>query len=71
MAWVQFYLRRPQLPVELARQFDDCVDAFGLIGQLLDTIMPGNKPAPPEKKKQESGYHRYDFGGAANDWMTQ
>jgi hypothetical protein len=48
---------------------DDCVDALGITGQLLDTIMPGNKPEPPEKKKQESGYRRFDFGDSANDWM--
>ncbi len=64
----------PDLRSELlsfpAGKFDDQVDALGLIGQLLDTIMPGNKPQAPEKKKQESGYRAYDFGEGTNDWMT-
>ena len=46
------------------------MDALGLIGQLLDHIMPGNKPKPPECKI-ETGYRRYDFQiVAANDWVT-
>jgi predicted phage terminase large subunit-like protein len=64
----------PDLRSELlsfpAGKHDDIVDALGLIGQLLDTIMPGNKPAEPEKPKFESGYRSFDFGGGANDWMT-
>jgi hypothetical protein len=53
-----------------AGKHDDQVDALGLIGQLLDTISAGNKPAPPEKSKVEHGYRRFDdFGGKANDWI--
>ena len=66
----------PDLRSELlsfpAGKHDDIVDALGLVGQLLDHIMPGNKPEPPEKSKFESGYRRFDFGeGRDNDWMTQ
>jgi hypothetical protein len=53
-----------------AGKYDDQVDALGLIGQSLDTIMPGNKPEASEKPKFESGYRRFDFGESANDWMT-
>ena len=51
-----------------AGKHDDCVDALGLIGQLLDHIMPGNKPKPLKEKKIESGYRQYDFP-RANDWL--
>jgi hypothetical protein len=60
----------PELLSFPAGKHDDIVGALGLIGQLLDTIMPGNKPEPPEKKKQETGYRRFDFGEGANEWMT-
>ena len=49
---------------------DDQVDALGLVGQLLDTIMHGEalpKQAPDESPQ---GYVPYRFGRADNDWMT-
>ena len=33
---------------------DDQVDALGLVGQLLDQMLPGQKPKPPEKPKLDS-----------------
>jgi hypothetical protein len=33
-----------------AGKHDDQVDALGLIGQLLDTILPGQHPPKPEVK---------------------
>jgi hypothetical protein len=38
-------------------------DALGLVGQLLDQMVPGQKPKPPEKPKLDSGYRR------PLDWM--
>ena len=32
------------------------VDALGLIGQLLDQMVPGQKPRQPEKPKVDIGY---------------
>lgn len=34
-----------------AGKHDDIVDALGLVGQLLDVMMPPGKPKPPEKPK--------------------
>ena len=54
-----------------AGKHDDIVDALGLVGQLLGTITSGSKPKPPEEKKFESGYRRYDLGeGRDNDWVA-
>ena len=53
-----------------AGKHDDIVDALGLIGQLLDHIMPGNKPEKPEKSRPRDEYQRFDFGGGTNEWMT-
>jgi predicted phage terminase large subunit-like protein len=43
-----------------AGKFDDIVDALGLIGQLLDLMMAGDKPAAPELPENRSGYRRHD-----------
>jgi predicted phage terminase large subunit-like protein len=53
-----------------AGKHDDCVDALGLIGQLLDRIMPGNKPAPKAKKPMDSGYRAWEPPGSIDDWKT-
>lgn len=64
----------PDLRSELlafpAGKHDDMVDALGLVGQLLDTIMSGNKPATPEKPKNPSGYRAHESEAANNDWLT-
>ena len=50
----------PELRSELlsfpAGKHDDQVDALGLVGQLLDKMTSGQKPAEPEKPKNISGY---------------
>ena len=38
-----------------AGRHDDIVDAMGLIGQLLDHIIPGNKPKPEPESKRIAG----------------
>ena len=46
----------PELKHELlsfpAGKHDDQVDALGLVGQLLDQMVPGEKPKAPEKPKK-------------------
>jgi predicted phage terminase large subunit-like protein len=45
-----------------AGKHDDQVDALGLVGQLLDIMSPGNKPADPVQDKNPSGYRTHtDF----------
>jgi hypothetical protein len=44
-----------------AGKHDDQVDALGLIGQLLDQMVPGQKPSQPEKPKVDSGYRLSDW----------
>jgi hypothetical protein len=39
-----------------AGKHDDQVDALGLVGQLLDRILPGQHPKAPEIKKFDTGY---------------
>jgi hypothetical protein len=51
-----------------AGKHDDQVDALGLIGQLLDTIMVGNKPDVPKNPQQDSGYRILSMDqGSLND----
>ena len=51
-----------------AGKYDDQVDALGLIGQLLEVMMPGQVPVAPAKKR-DSGYRTFDLGDV-DDWMT-
>jgi phage terminase large subunit-like protein len=37
-----------------AGKHDDQVDALGLVGQLLDIMVPGQKPKPPEPARRDS-----------------
>jgi predicted phage terminase large subunit-like protein len=52
-----------------AGKYDDQVDALGLVGQLLDQMVPGQKPRAPEKPKPDSGYRPFDLGERPLDWM--
>jgi hypothetical protein len=52
-----------------AGKHDDQVDALGLIGQLLDQMVPGVKPREPEKPKVDSGYRPLSLGERPNDWL--
>lgn len=52
-----------------AGKHDDIVDALGLVGQLLDHIMPGNAPPKNEKKKPDD-YKPYVTAGQDNDWVA-
>jgi predicted phage terminase large subunit-like protein len=53
-----------------AGKHDDQVDALGLVGQLLDQMMVGNKHADPAKPKNPSGYRARDSVARDNDWLT-
>jgi hypothetical protein len=64
----------PELKSELlsfpAGKHDDQVDALGLIGQLLDQMVPGQKPKPPQKPKPDNGYRALNIFARADDWAT-
>ena len=51
-----------------AGKHDDQVDALGLVGQLLDQMVPGQKPRAPEKPKPDSGYRPFNLGERPLDW---
>jgi predicted phage terminase large subunit-like protein len=48
---------------------DDQVDALGLVGQLLDIMITGEKPVPPPPKKVDTGYTSY-AGPQPGDWVS-
>jgi hypothetical protein len=64
----------PEVKSELlsfpAGKYDDQVDALGLIGQLLDQMVPGQKPEPPQKPKPDNGYRPLNIFARADDWAT-
>jgi predicted phage terminase large subunit-like protein len=53
-----------------AGKHDDQVDALGLVGQLLDLMAIGQKPAVPEKPKNPSGYRTYTDQERLDDWKA-
>jgi len=53
-----------------AGKHDDQVDALGLVGQLLDKMIPGLKPKEPEPPKPDSGYRVVGLAELAADWVT-
>jgi predicted phage terminase large subunit-like protein len=66
--WVSAF--RSELLSFPAGKHDDQVDALGLIGQLLDTILPGQRPPEPNPKPADTGYRPIHLGEAALDWMV-
>ena len=64
----------PSLRSELlsfpAGKHDDQVDALGLVGQLLDQMVPGQAPKKPEPPKIDIGYKPYPlFARPLDDWV--
>ena len=53
-----------------AGKHDDQVDALGLIGQLLDEMVPGVKPKKPEKPKVDTGYRPICIPEQPLDWWV-
>jgi predicted phage terminase large subunit-like protein len=56
-----------------AGRHDDQVDALGLVGQLLDWMVPGVKPAPPPQPRDswDLAFERAGRDGyGANSWRT-
>jgi len=43
-----------------AGKHDDQVDAIGLVGQLLDKMVSGSRPAPAKPRPDRSGYRSHD-----------
>lgn len=64
----------PDLRSELlsfpAGKHDDQVDALGLVGQLLDKMLAGQKPKSAEKPKNPSGYAPMNSAQRADDWIS-
>ena len=53
-----------------AGKHDDQVDALGLVGQLLDKMVPGQKPKEPPKPKPDTGYRPYRSAERPLDWAA-
>lgn len=53
-----------------AGKHDDQVDAIGLVGQLLDRMLSGDRPKAEEKPENQSGYSRHEPEARADDWIT-
>jgi len=54
-----------------AGKHDDQVDALGLVGQLVNLMVPGQKPQPvPKPKPVDSGYRRWEPPAGPNDWVA-
>jgi predicted phage terminase large subunit-like protein len=53
-----------------AGKHDDQVDALGLVGQLLDQMVPGVKPREPEKPKVDTGYRPIGLDERPLDWLV-
>jgi hypothetical protein len=49
---------------------DDIVDALGLIGQLLDHMVVGDRPPPVPKPTLARDYVTWEPAGTSNDWMV-
>jgi hypothetical protein len=66
--------RLPALQSELLSfpdgRHDDQVDALGLIGQLLDTILVSKKPAPAATSKIDTGCSPVREAVQPNDWLV-
>lgn len=59
-----------ELLVFPAGKHDDQVDAFGLIGRMLDELIPASKPKPPTAA-QSSGYKRLHEDRNSDEWKSQ
>ena len=55
-----------------AGKHDDQVDALGLVGQLLDIMTAGSKPAPPPKPRDswDIAFERATGGGDYESWRV-
>lgn len=53
-----------------AGKHDDQVDAIGLVGQLLDKMMSGQKPQAADTPANASGYKTYETEIRDNDWLA-
>jgi hypothetical protein len=53
-----------------AGKHDDQVDALGLIGQLLDTMVAGQEIKKPHAPKLDTGYRRRQDTPRPFDWVA-
>lgn len=49
---------------------DDQVDALGLVGQLLDRMLAGDRPKEPEKRKPANDYRAASSDEGGDEWMV-
>lgn len=70
-AWSQDFVS--ELLMFPAGKHDDQVDAYGLIGRMIDELLPASKPKVPEERKDNSGYKRLSetANRRGDDWLTQ
>ena len=61
---------RAELLAFPAGKHDDQVDALGLVGQLLDIMLTGQKPPEAEKPKTSSGYAPMWPRAELDDWRS-
>lgn len=53
-----------------AGKHDDQVDALGLVGQLLDRMLVGDRPDGAARRTNDSGYRSASSAATADDWQT-
>jgi hypothetical protein len=53
-----------------AGKHDDQVDALGLIGQLLDQMLPGQAIKEPPKPEPDTGYRPLNLAIRPDDWVV-
>jgi hypothetical protein len=53
-----------------AGKHDDQVDALGLVGQLLDKMVPGQATKKSEPAKPDTGYRAYRPPIRPDDWAA-
>jgi predicted phage terminase large subunit-like protein len=68
-SWVNAFTQ--ELLMFPAGKHDDQVDAFGLIGRMIDELIPASKPKAPEAAKNTSGYRTMKDRGRGDEWQTQ
>ncbi|PPD07142.1 MAG: hypothetical protein CTY28_10190 [Hyphomicrobium sp.] len=59
-----------ELLVFPAGKHDDQVDAFGLIGRMIDELIPATIPKPPTNSTPSSGYRRPSDDRGNDEWRT-
>lgn len=67
-AWVNDFVS--ELLMFPAGKHDDMVDTYGLIGRMIDELLPASKPKAPALSKNASGYSKLNQDRGADEWRT-